>query len=266
MAEVTCREWNGSTWGDGGDIEAILELAGVSGTSSECVYFGGWDGAAGEYTDRSEIYNGTTWSDATSMPRNMMGGGTGTSTTNAIIPCGINGGWDATSQILDGTTWSDGGESTSRGANYGTGGSSTDTIKMSGYKESTADETTAAETYNGTTWSAITALGIATRYGTGWGSGSTRAWYCGGINYMSPYGNPNPHIVNRTPEYWNGSSWATDTDTPDAGGTSGGKYNPQMNGGTSGNSGTQGAMIVGGWHYSGGSSSTKQSSCFEATW
>ena len=263
------REWNGSSWSDGGDMEASRGSQCFVGTQVAALCYGGYDDSPGvaAYTDRSETYNGTAFADATSLTRAQSGGGSGTSATNAILPCGsLPSGNDATNQLLSGTTWSDGSDVGTNRTSFGCAGSSTDCMVASGYGFSAGDEINTAETLDGTTWSAITAIGIYGRYSTSWGDGSTQYWHIGGIQYNSPYGSPTNHVVNRTPKRWDGTSWADDTDSPTAGGASGGKYNCHQNGATTGNSGTQGAMFCFGKNYTPTDTHASQTSAFEATW
>ena len=69
--ENTTREYNGTSWSDGGNIEAIISSIRMSGTATAALYAGGWDATSGvtEYTSRCETYNGSSWSDSTSMIR-----------------------------------------------------------------------------------------------------------------------------------------------------------------------------------------------------
>ena len=267
----TCREYNGSSWSDGGDTEASIMSMIVSGTLNSAIYFGGYDDTPGtaSYTSRSETYNGTSWSDATSMRHNMSGTGTGRSTTDAIMCSGsTTTGSENTgvSEELDGTTWSAGGTRNTATTAGAAAGGIADCLAMSGYAWSGSNETNACESYNGSSWSAENNVGISSRYSCGWGSGAAEAWMIGGINYESPYGSPTPHVVDRTPEYWNGTSWADDTNPPTAGGTSGGKYNLNINGATTSNTGTQGAAVFAGYNYTAPNTSAKQNSFWEATW
>lgn len=270
MGEATCREWTGSAWEDGNDIEASLGSMAISGTRDDCIYFGGYEDTVGvaSYVNRTQVHNGETWNTPSSdMTRAQSGGGTGSSSTNAILPCGSTvGSNDATNQILDGTSWADGSDVGTNRTEYGSAGSSTDLIMSSGVGFSASDEIDTAEKLDGTTWSGITAVGIYTRYGASWGDGAEFYTTVGGIQYNSAYGSPTAHVVNRTPRHWDGSAWSNDTDTPSAGGTSGGKYNLNRNGATTGNSGTQGAVVCLGYNYTAPNSSSKQSSNWEATW
>ena len=268
---ATSREWNGSSWGAGGDMEASMSSMSAAGTLSSAIYFGGYDDTSGvaSYSSRSEIYNGTSWSDATSMRHNMMGSGTGRSTTDAIMCSGTTttgSNNTGVSEELDGTTWTAGGTRNTVTTNGGAVGGITDCITMSGYGYAASNETVACESYNGTAWSAENDIGIASRYSSSWGTGTTGAWYYGGINYQSAYGNPTPHVVDRTPEYWNGTTWADDTQSPDAGGTSGGRYNTNVSAATVSNTGTQGAMIMGGLSYTERDTHAKLSTVWEANW
>ena len=139
---------------------------------------------------------------------------------------------------------------------------------MSGYQYSAGDESTACETLDGTTWSSSASNSIQTRYNCSWGAGSTQAWITGGIDYKDAYGSPTPHVVYQECDYWNGTSWANDTDTPG----SDGKMNLNANGANGGNSGTAGAMVLFGKSYQGTGSYqwpepfTNLSTTDEATW
>jgi len=274
--ENTTREYNGSSWSDGGNIEAIISSTRMSGTATAALYAGGWDATSGvtEYTSRCETYNGTSWSDSTSMTRGQANMGSGTTDANFIHPCGNIGnpsaGWgqDATNQLWNGSSWSDGSDVGTIHSGGGTAGSTTDCIIMSGYSYGTSDETNASQTLDGTTWSSGSASSIQSRYNCAWGDGSTKAWLTGGIDYKSAYGSPTPHVNYDATNYWNGTSWAADTDTPNSDGI----MNMNATGASNGNSGTQGALIQGGKSYQGTGSYqfpepfTKLNTTYEATW
>tara|TARA_Y100000590_G_scaffold200728_1_gene228062 strand:+ start:2068 stop:3120 length:1053 start_codon:yes stop_codon:yes gene_type:complete len=270
----TTREYNGSSWSAGGNIEAIISSTRVAGSDTAAMYAGGWDATAGvtEYTSRHETYNGTSWSDATSMTRGQSNTGAGTSTSNYIHPCGDIGspsaGWgtDLTNQLWNGSSWSDGSDVGSLQKNGGTVGSTTDCILISGNNGS--DEIKSCQELDGTTWSSGTDNLIQSQYNSSWGTGTTQAWITGGINYQSPYGSPTPHIVFEETNYWNGTSWATDTDNPNSDGI----MNMNNGAGLNAATGTQGGLIQGGKSYQGTGSYqfpepfTKLNTTYEATW
>ena len=274
--ENTTREYNGTSWSDGGNIEAIISSIRMSGTATAALYAGGWDATSGvtEYTSRCETYNGSSWSDSTSMIRGQANMGSGTTDANFIHPCGNIGnpssGWgtDATNQLWNGSSWSDGSDVGTIFTGGGTVGSTTDCMIYSGYSYGTSDETNASQTLDGTTWSSGSASSIQARYVSAWGDGTSAAWITGGIDYKSPYGSPTPHVVYQACNYWNGTSWASDTNNPE----SDGRMNMNATAGSQGNTGTQGAVIQGGKSYQGTGSYqfpepfTKLSTSVEATW
>lgn len=269
--ESSTREYNGSSWSAGGSIEAIISSTRCAGSDTAAMYAGGWDATAGvnEYTSRHETYNGSTWSDATSMSRGFANMGAGTSTSNYILPCGsINGGNDATNHLWNGSSWSDGSDVSINVCCGGTVGSTTDCITISGYRFSTSDETNTCQTLDGTTWSTSSSNSIQSRYNSSWGTGTTQAWITGGINYQSSYGSPTPHINYEETEYWNGTSWASDTDNPNSDGI----MNMNNGAGLNAATGTQGGLIQGGKSYQGTGTYqfpepfTKLNTTYEATW
>tara|TARA_B100001964_G_scaffold234796_1_gene293876 strand:+ start:145 stop:1188 length:1044 start_codon:yes stop_codon:yes gene_type:complete len=266
---ATTREYNGTTWANGGNMEASNSSMRMSGTGTAAIYFGGYDANVASYTDRSEKYNGTTWADSASLVRDLANMGCGINDSNCIFPCGSTmSGHDATNQLWDDTSWSDGSDVGSATTAGGNAGNSTDCIIMSGYQYSAGDESTACETLDGTTWSSSASNSIQARYNSSWGDGSTKAWITGGIDYKSSYGSPTPHVNYQEANYWNGTSWVSDTNTPG----SDGKSSLNANAANGGNSGVAGAMILFGSSYQGTGSYvypepfTRLSTTYEATW
>jgi len=43
MGEASTREYNGSSWSDGGDMEASMSSMIIAGTLTSAIYFGGYD-------------------------------------------------------------------------------------------------------------------------------------------------------------------------------------------------------------------------------
>lgn len=258
----TSREYNGSSWGAGGSLGAASSCKPMTGTQTDALLFGrSTDTASPSVT--TEKYNGTTWSASEDMV-NAKRGGTGQSAAAAIFCCGDS---DATNQLWDNVSWTTSVECTYNLLDGSESGTTTDAIVAGMYDVGAGSESGKCQTLDGTTWSGSTDVTLpAARYGGGWGSGSTEHWHYGGINYNSSYGSPTPHTCFRTCVRWDGSSWATDTDAPDAGGTSGGLYNGSYAGGTVANSGTQGAIYHAGWNYTAADTHAKQTYTWEATW
>ena len=262
MARIgTSREYDGSSWGAGGDLNADSSAHALTGTQTDALLFGRGTNTANPSVT-TEKYNGTSWSNSSDMV-NARRTGTGASAASAIYCCGDN---DTTNQLWDDSSWSTSVECVHNNHGAGQSGTTTDAIVAGSNDQDTSAETDQAQTLDGTTWSNSAVITLVSYYGACWGSGSTEHWYYGGINYNSPYGSPTAHVCVRTCVRWDGSAWSTDTDAPNAGGTSGGLYNGSYAAATVGNSGTQGAVYHAGWNYTAADTHGKQTYTWEATW
>jgi len=257
----TSREYNGSSWSAGGSLGAGSNCKPITGTQTDALIFGrGTDSSNPSNT--TEKYDGTSWSDSANMV-NAKRGGTGQSAAAAIFTCGDS---DATNQLWNNTSWSTSVECAHNMTEQSESGTTTDAITVGMNDRGGSSESDKCQTLDGTTWSNSATVTFIAHYGGGWGSGSTEHWHYGGINYNSPYGSPTAHVCVRTCVRWDGSAWSTDTDAPDAGGTSGGLYNGNHSMATVANSGTQGAVYHAGWNYTAADSHGKLTSTWEATW
>ena len=181
------EQYNGTSWTEGpmADYPSITGDLGQCGTTTASIGVGG-----NSTSPVAEVYvgNGSTWSAGTSYPAAHERIGVAGLSTSAVAVGGASPSTDGTWNY-DGSTWTAGGNYTHSGSNIGISGIQTAAIAFDGY-ENPGDGTEAA-TYDGSTWTAITATSTA-RGEFGWSTkGPT-------TDTMAFGGNT---------EKWNGSSW-----------------------------------------------------------
>ena len=193
-------EYNGSGWATTGSLNTARRGLSAAGSSSQTagVVFGGSDGSVPTQYAKTEEYNGTAWTNVTDMPANRNNfAGLGIQT--AAVAFGAGPGPGVTSVEYDGTNWTAGGDlnvaraSTSSGAGTLTAG-----LAAGGGPNPAVNG--AVEHYNGTAWTAVTALpGVREKLGLV--GTQTDALQSGGSTYPA-----SPGIQNTSFSY-NGTAW-----------------------------------------------------------
>jgi hypothetical protein len=202
-----CREYNGSSWSNGG-YTGIPSSNGIGfGTQTAGAWAGGYRQYISNAITNCDEYNGSSWSTGGSLgtPRAYTSGG-GPSQTTAMITGGSKYSPTVrltTSEEYNGTSWSAGGNMSEDRATGGWVGDNTSGHLLMGAKDSGGAQSSAFE-YNGSTWSTGGSGTTAVRYTAGWGS--TSLGYIGG-GWRSGTGYK---VVQR----YNGTAWASDADLP----------------------------------------------------
>ena len=176
------EEWNGSTWANGGTSTNAHDGTMQIGTQTAAASCGGYDGTN---INKTESYNGTSFSTAEDMTYSAyVGGGSGPQTAAVVY----GGGFPSVtnSNEYDGTNWTAGNTLltvTSGFAANGGGGAQTAAIGAGGYGApggGTPSYKSAVFTYDGTVFSTAPSLGSARYSSAGQGSNSS-FFIAGGI-------------------------------------------------------------------------------------
>lgn len=188
------------TWASGGNVNQSRSHGGGSGaTQTAALFFGGQNPPTSTTTNKTESYNGTSWTEVAEMTT-AAHYITGTGTQTASQVAGGNRPSDNNSdknEIWNGAGWSEAAElNTGRNAVI-LFGTSTASFGCNGYI--TAYQTK-VESWNGTSWTETTATNYG-RYG-GMGAGTT----AGGLVFGGEGPGSMP-VDQRNTEKWDGSSW-----------------------------------------------------------
>ena len=211
------EQYDGSTWTSVNNLNSpVFSLASAAnGTTSHGITFGGAS-PAGTGLSQTEEWDGSTWtiSPASLASGKWKLGGAGTGSAGLKFaggppPSGNVATEEYSSNINVETTgaWATGGTlSTPRSTLAFVGTSSTSMLAVGGYRGPTPSPPSfqtqnKVESYNGTSWTATTALPIYVA--SGFGAGTTTAGLqMGGSENQSP-----PHQSTDKSNEWNGSSW-----------------------------------------------------------
>jgi hypothetical protein len=178
--------WNGSAWTAGGNINwGRYDVAAFGLTGSSGIAAGGTNpaGPVGSETNKTESYNGVSWSEVATMntgSRTYNGAGVQTdgisATRGEMSP-------NAYCEIWNGTSWTETTDlNTPRSRGDMSGLSSTSALCFGGL---TTVNIASNEYWNGTSWTELNDLATAKHSGAGSGSSSS-ALMVGGDNGTSP--------------------------------------------------------------------------------
>ena len=190
------------TWATGGDVNVgKLSMIGFGISQDAVLKSVGEGGSPSGYTNKTETYNGVTWTEVAAGSQSCSGGaGFGTTAAginvsgNPVSPGGITQTWN-------GSAWADGNSCNTQitgAAGIGTEGAG---MKASGVTPPPA-ATVDTETYNGSTWSESPDVNQATYQLMGAGT-TTAAIIGGGVQL--------PNTNYNTTEEYNGTSWTAVT-------------------------------------------------------
>ena len=162
------EEYNGSGFSQGGALNQGRKVRGQgTGTLTAGLGAGGYFPPAPGWTGVTEEYNGAAWTTVTAMPlANYQGGCAGTQIAAVITGGNTSASHPdvvTTTYEYDGTNWTAGGVlGTGRTIQAGMTGLQAAAVVFGGnlYPSARTDK---VEEYNGTSWSEVTALPIATR-------------------------------------------------------------------------------------------------------
>jgi len=153
----TSLEYNGSTWGSGGNMNVTRFEGAGFGIESAGVAAGGSEPAEGGGTKKSESeeYNGTSWSVGNAMNTARTCEGTGTESNGLAI--GGNASFTAVEEY-NGSTWTTGGSLPVGKTSVYSSGPGTNALAIAGYTPSPAGNSATVQAYDGSTWSSRTSV------------------------------------------------------------------------------------------------------------
>jgi len=186
------ESWNGSAWTEVADLAtARLNAAGGSGTATAAMFAGG---GTPSVTDVAEEWSFSGLDPSTTPATDYADAITGdfyyNSTTGQFKQVNTGGAPIG--------TWASGGDMNTQGYQLFSLGTQTAAIRAGGYGGPPVGFQGNAEQYNGTSWTALSAINDSRANEGGAGSGTVTA----GLIYA---GNTPPYA--NTVESWNGSSW-----------------------------------------------------------
>ena len=205
--------YDGSSWTETGDLNTARQGAFCAGTQPATWLGGGRTGPSGS-TNNTETFNGSSWTETNEMNTTRFSSGS-TGTYTAGIAVSGNTFTDISREVetWNGTTWS------THPNNYDadvaeviTFGTTTAAIMAGGFdgpapRGGSNTSVTTAYSYDGSTYTSITALPQTLNSATGTGS-QTDAIAAGGNRY------PADNTANTVA--WNGTSWSQVQDVPTA--------------------------------------------------
>ena len=199
------EEWDGSSWTAGNTMQNGNEAAGGFGTQTAAVQAGGSLNPYPNYTNTTEKYNGTSWSDVPATIFASVAGVTGVGTETAgLIFCGNEtpppGTNYSTAQTYNGTAFTTVNSCVETGNKLVGGGTQTAAFGAGGGPGSKST----VQHYDGTTWSTAPSLG------TGRSASSGGAPQAAGIYFA---GNPGGGGSTTATEQFTGETTAVNVKT-----------------------------------------------------
>ena len=187
-------------WSSGVALNTARDLGAAAGTQTAALFAGGEP----PNTAKTEIYDGTTWTEVGDLVSGSRYALCGFGTTTAAIAAGghppaAGGNF---SETWDGTSWSEGNNMNTPRYNFGSaiGSPSTAGLVFGGISPSHGTETINNESWNGTSWTELNNMLTARAAATGTGI-STAALAISGTTTSALAG------VTAIVESWNGTSW-----------------------------------------------------------
>jgi hypothetical protein len=192
----TTFEYDGSSWTAGGSTPNSSINQFSAGIQTAAIGGGGL-ASGGSNTAEAYTYNGTSWTGITATPEVTKGaGGAGTSTACLIYGSDTPGPINQDSYSWNGSSWSEEGAMNTSFQNGAAGGPTENTAFKAGSLFGGPETSTNFETYNGSAWTAGSALITTAAQNRGFGS-SAECLSIGGFNKITPV------------ERYDGTAWHT---------------------------------------------------------
>jgi hypothetical protein len=211
-----------NSWATATSMPAVRSSSNAIGSRTAGLVMGGTSGPGAFPTnyDSSLEYDGTTWTSGgtSNNKRVASGGGSGTQ-TSAIVAGGYAAAPGETigvaaSESYDGTTWTTSPNINSKSwASSTFGASGNSATYVAGYNGAGAG-VQAVENWNGTSWTATGNMNASRGYTQSAGT-QTAGISFGGYRW-STFGQPAPSGAQNLTETFNGSSWSTAPNMPEA--------------------------------------------------
>ena len=181
-------------WTAGGGLNNAMQEAGGVGTPGAAIVAGGSPPPTGKV---AETYDGSSWTVSTSMnDSKIYPGNIGTQTT-AMFAGSTNPPFTASTEVWNGASWTElNAMNTGRGMMYSSIAGTPSAAIVSGGSNPPGTGLNLAESFNGTTWTAMTAMPATARGGSGAGTQTS---------YIAWGGYPDSTVS----QVWNGASWST---------------------------------------------------------
>ena len=211
---ASTEEWNSSlnvitagAWAAGGTLNTGRQVAGGFGNAqTSAVVAGGATAPPASALDKSEEYDGTSWTEGNAINTARFN-----MTAFGILTAGVLAGvgtpsvsYGGTTELYDGTTWTTGNSYAAPGANYRSScGLATTGLLAGGVSPSPAEFTNAVEEFDGTNWTAGGTLPQFQAYNNM--AGTQTAAINGGGN-AGPAA-PGPVSANAISLEYNGTGW-----------------------------------------------------------
>ena len=196
------EEYDGSSW------TALTNMPAAYGYNISCGTVSDWSSMGGGYGPPSQnavttVYdwNGSGWTTGASMPTALIEAGVCGPGQQCLLTGGYGGGLLATTNERDGSSWTNTGNLNVARYIPAVTGTKADAIASGGV--GTPTYTNVVESYNGSSWTAITALPSTRGYSGAAGSSSNDQFLFGGGTPSAPSGTAGSIK-------WDGSSWSTD--------------------------------------------------------
>jgi len=187
--------YDGTSWTEVADGSQSVQAGAGFGTTAAGINVGGSPASPANIT---QIWDGTSWADTNDCITAIAGAGGGLGTSTAGMKFGGNP-TEAGSETWNGTSWTEG-NNINQGT-YGLMGAGTTTAGiLAGGAQPPNTNYDLASTYDGTSWTAITAMGTGRSHYAASTSGTQTA-------YLAAGGGPDTPAYTANTEYWDGSAW-----------------------------------------------------------
>jgi len=184
---ATTGEYNGSGWYAGGNMNTAGAFRGLGGTQTAGFCFGNQVASPDFPTGVSETYNGTAWTSISTIPQVHSQSASFGSTTAGVCAAGRTDNGDNATTVTnewDGSSWSTGGAYPASIRLMGVTGTAPATTGLAfggqGGGSPSPGNVTTNSSYDGSTWTAQTAIPTATSDNSGAAGTSASALMIGG--------------------------------------------------------------------------------------
>jgi len=188
------ESYDGSSWTEVADVDSPRQSSGGMGTQTAGLIVGGYNGSA--YVGDSEEWNGTSWAEGNNANDAIGYRGT-TGTQTAGLAVGGSSPTQAETEEYDGTSWTEVTDYPAAKYAIGAAGTQTAAIVFGGLPTIAN-----AFTYDGSSYSAVSALNTGRYFVTSSGATETDAMAMGG----------DTGSVTGATETWDGVSWTEQAD------------------------------------------------------
>ena len=210
--------YDGSAWTVSPALTSTgSHVGGANGPQTSAIYFGGSRAPAYTSVANTELFDGSSWTASAALGTavdEMGSANNGTSNSTALSAGGLTNGaapalditqeFNKSTNVITAGAWASGNNmnQTRRGIASASAGTQTAALGAMGYTSPPGGVGRSdAETYDGSTWTAITAMPVTRYFGGGFGTQGA-AVIVGGYSTV-----PTASQKNETYE-WNGSSWS----------------------------------------------------------